>query len=68
MSDTPDPKKTNEPQRESVNSNPVQPQSDPQLSELDGLIKGGVAPQVHPEDLPENKPEETLKRDGDNGA
>jgi hypothetical protein len=29
--------------------------SDPQLTELDGLKKGGVEPHVHPQDLPEKK-------------
>lgn len=29
--------------------------TDPQLTELDGLKKGGVDPHVHPEDLPGKK-------------
>lgn len=31
--------------------------SDPQLTELDGLKKGGVDPHVHPQDLPEKNVE-----------
>ncbi|MBO9572168.1 MAG: hypothetical protein J7497_08170 [Chitinophagaceae bacterium] len=29
--------------------------SDPQLTEFDGLLKGGVEPHVHTEDLPDKK-------------
>lgn len=36
----------------SVNSDPKQGKSDPQITELDGLKKGGTAPTVNPADRP----------------
>jgi hypothetical protein len=38
-----------------TNGDPTQRKSDPQLTELDGLKKGGVEPTVHTEDKPKDK-------------
>jgi hypothetical protein len=37
---------------DTTNGDPAQRKSDPQLTELDGLKKGGVQPTVHREDKP----------------
>jgi hypothetical protein len=40
---------------DTTNGNPTQRKSDPQLTELDGIKKGGVQPTVHEEDKPIDK-------------
>ena len=40
---------------DTTNGDPTQRKSDPQLSEFDGLKKGGVQPTVHEEDKPVDK-------------
>ena len=43
-----------EEERPSVNGDPAQGKVDPQLSELDGIKKGGVEPIVHQSDKARN--------------
>ena len=40
---------------DTTNGDPDQRKSDPQLTELDGLKKGGVEPTVHPQDKPKDE-------------